>query len=66
MILQALKEMAIDISMTCALMSAVGLPVFVAFKFGENVSLVIFTPIYILIMFAGNLRRNCNVRCSGK
>lgn len=65
-ILQALKETAIDISVTCALMAVAGLPVFVAIEYGENTSLAIFTPVFLIILFAGNLRRNSNVRCSGK
>lgn len=61
-IMDAIEEMLIDLGMVLLLMSIVAIPIWVAFEYGENVSLAIFTPIYILILFAGNLRRKRNVR----
>lgn len=65
-LVEAIGQVVIDLSVTCALMAVAGLPVFVAIKFGENVSLAIFTPVFLIILFAGNLRRNSNGRKCGK
>lgn len=56
-IFKALKETLIDIGMLLVLIPIVVFPVWVALEFGENVSMVIFTPLYLIILFVSNLRR---------